>query len=336
MTAFGTLADGSPVERFSLTGGGLSAQVLTYGAVLQDLRLDGHPAPLVLGFPEFAPYLDRSPYFGATAGRCANRIRDGHLSLEGQSYQLNTNFMGKHCLHGGAASFGKRLWQLAEQEAQRLILRLHSPDGDMGFPGALDAELQFSLLDGGVLDIVMTATCKAPTLCNLAHHSYFVLDDSGSVQDHLLQVDAEHYLPVDGELIPTGAQAPVAGTRYDFRSPASVGQAPAGTPELLDHNFCLAQDRQALRKVARLTSRRSGVSMELRTTEPGLQVYDGAKVNIDTPGLAGQPMRAHAGIALEPQIWPDANHHPSFAQAVLRPGEVYRQHSQFIFTKDER
>ncbi len=335
MTAFGTMPDGRPVERITLSGGGLTAQVLTYGAVLQDLRLDGHNAPLVLGFPDFPPYLDRSPYFGATAGRCANRIRDGHLSLDGQDYQLDTNFLGKHCLHGGAGGFGKQLWRLASQQGDSLVLALHSPDGDMGFPGSLDAELKLSLLDGGVLDIVMTATCSAPTLCNLAHHSYFILDDSGSVQDHLLQVDARHYLPVDDELIPTGERATVEGTRFDFRQSKPVGQTPSGQPELLDHNFCLSQDRHTLRKVARLVSPKSGVAMDLRTTEPGLQVYDGAKVNVDTPGLAGQPMRAHAGIALEPQIWPDANHHPTFAQAILRPGQVYHQQSQYIFSKDK-
>ncbi len=329
MTHFGQLPSGESVERVAISGGGLRAHVLTYGAVLQDLFLEGHAAPLVLGFDNLAAYLNHSPYFGATAGRCANRIRDGHLELDGQSYQLDTNFLGKHCLHGGVAGMGKKLWRLERHDASAVVLRHESPDGDMGFPGDLQARLRICLLEGGVLDIVMEATTNAPTLCNLAHHSYFVLDDSGSVADHQLQIAAQRYTPVDEELIPTGELASVVGTRFDFRRPAAVAQ---GQP-LLDHNFCLSNEREALRPMAWLRSSKSGVSMELRTTEPGLQVYDGAKVNIDPPGLDGRPMRANAGIALEPQVWPDANHHPHFPQAILRPGQSYRQHTQYIFSK---
>lgn len=329
MTSFGHLPNGEPVERLAIAGGGLRGHVLTYGAVLQDLYLAGHEAPLVLGFDDLPNYLNHSPYFGATAGRCANRVRDGHLELDGQSYQLDTNFMGKHCLHGGAAGMGKKLWRLEHHDANAVELSHISPDGDMGFPGALHARLRLSLLEGGVLDIVMEATTSAPTLCNLAHHSYFVLDDSGSVAGHQLQIAADRFTPVDEELIPTGELAPVEGSRFDFRQPAPVSQ---GQP-LLDHNFCLSDQRENLRPVAWLSSAKSGVHMELRTTEPGVQVYDGAKVDIDLPGLDGRPMAAHAGLAMEPQIWPDANHHPHFPQAVLRPGQTYRQHTQYIFSR---
>lgn len=329
MSDFGRLSSGETVERLAIAGGGLRGHVLTYGAVLQDLYLEGHAAPLVLGFDGLADYLKHSPYFGATAGRCANRIRDGHLELEDQTYQLDKNFLGKHCLHGGAAGMGKRLWQRESHSADAVELSFVSPDGDMGFPGELRASLRLALLEGGVLDIQLEATTKATTLCNLAHHSYFVLDDSGSVADHQLQIAADHYTPVDGELIPTGEVAPVAGTRLDFRQPAAVSQ---GQP-LLDHNFCLSEQRQALRPVAWLSSSKSGLRMELRTSEPGLQVYDGAKVNIDLPGLDGRAMRAHAGLAMEPQVWPDANHHSHFPQAVLLVGQTYRQHSQYVFSK---
>ncbi len=326
---FGALPGGEPVHRLKLKGGGLTAHLLTWGAVLQDLRLAGHTAPLVLGFAEFAPYLTHSPFFGATAGRCANRISGGELTLDGTQHQLDRNFIGKHMLHGGADSMGKRLWQVAEHADNRAVLTIALPDGHMGFPGTLKAQVAFALLEGGVLDIRMTATTDKATLCNLAHHSYFNLDGADSVADHLLRIDAARYLPVDDELIPTGETRDVAGTGFDYRTAAPVAQC---FP--VDHNFCLSDQRAALRPVAWLSSPGSGVSMECRTTEPGLQVYDGAKIDIPLPGLGGTPMGASAGLAIEPQIWPDANHHTRFPQAVLQPGETYDQHTQFVFSKE--
>lgn len=327
---WGQMPDGTAVQRVRLKGGGLTAQVLTYGAVLQDLRLEGHAAPLVLGFPEFAPYLPHSPYFGATAGRFANRIRDGHLELEGETYQLDRNFIGKHTLHGGADSMGKRLWEIEDHSGHSVTLKIVLDDGHMGFPGELTARVMFSLLEGGVFDIQMSAETDKTTICSLAHHSYFKLDDGATVSKHMLEVDAERYTPVDDELIPTGETREVAGTAFDFRTPAPVKQA-----HDVDHNFCVSDARQALRAVATVQSAASGVLMQCRTTEPGLQVYDGAKIAIDLPGLDGKPMGAYAGLAMEPQTWPDAHHHKDFPQAVLRPGETYKQHTQFVFSKGE-
>lgn len=329
MTQFGALPDGTGVERLTLCGGGLTGNILTYGAVLQDLRLEGHDSPLVLGFPEFEPYLTHSPYFGAIAGRCANRIRDGHIELDGVTHQLDRNFLDKHTLHGGASSIGKLPWRLEDHTEDRLTLRIRLEHGHMGFPGQLDVSVTIALQDQGVLDIVMEAETNAPTLCSLAHHSYFNLDGSATISDHELRVLADNYLPVDDELIPTGDLRPVTGTDFDFREAAPVSQA-----HPVDHNFCLSNARTELRPVAWLSSRISGVTMECRTTEPGLQIYDGAKINIPLPGLNGQGMGACAGVAVEPQIWPDAHHHPHFPQAVLRPGETYRQHTQFIFSRD--
>ncbi|NBR53842.1 MAG: galactose mutarotase [Rhodobacteraceae bacterium] len=328
MTAFGALADGRAVERLRISGGGLTADVLTYGTVIQNLCLEGHDKPLVLGFPEFAPYLTHSPYFGATAGRCANRIRDGHLELARKTYQLDRNFLGKHSLHGGLVSMGKRLWAVDNHSAASVTFAITLEDGEMGYPGKLDATVTYSLLDGGVLDVVMRARTDAPTLCNMAHHSYFNLG-SDHVGTYLMRIAADAYLPVDDELIPTGEIRPVDGTGMDFREYRPVGD---GSP--IDHNFCLAKARGAIRPVAWLADQKSSVSLEVRTTEPGLQVYDSSRVNIAVPGLVGAKMGAYCGIALEPQVWPDANHHPAFPQAVLLPGEDYVQHTQFVFTKD--
>lgn len=325
---FGQMPDGQVVQRVTLSGGGLTAAVLSYGAIIQDLRLEGHDAPLVLGFQDFDPYLTDSPYFGAIAGRYANRIRNGHLELDGVTHQLDCNFLGKHLLHGGANGVGKRLWSIERCSENRVTLRIHDPAGHMGFPGNLICDVTYTLQDDATLDVEIEATTDAATLCNFAHHSYFNLDGSGSTQDHELWVDADRYLPVDEELIPTGERRPVAGTKFDFTEARAIGQAAP-----LDHNFCLGDARVPIRKVAQISSARSGLAMNVLTTEPGLQVYDGAKINVAKPGLTGDPMSAHAGIALEPQIWPDANHHDHFPQAILRPGAVYKQHTQYAFAR---
>lgn len=332
MEEFGQLANGAPVHRISIAGGGLTAKFLTYGTVLQDLRLNGHDKPLVLGFENFAPYLTKSPYFGATAGRCANRIRDGHVEISGNVYQLDRNFLGKHSLHGGAISMGKRLWQVDTVDAISVQFSIQLIDQEMGYPAKLDATARFTLLDDGCLDIVYRAVSDGPTLCNLAHHSYFNLSGESTVLDHELVVQANAFLPVDEELIPTGEVRRVANTVFDFQQPKAL--AKASNYHLLDHNYCTAKSRQSLREVAQLSSKTSNVTMKCLTTEPGLQVYDGAKIDIDELGLAGAKMSAHSGVALEPQTWPDANHHEHFPSAILHKDEQYEQHTQYIFSKD--
>lgn len=329
---FGHMPDGAPVTAHRIAGGGLAAEFLTYGAVLRDLRLEGHPAPLVLGFEGFDDYLTKSRYFGATAGRYANRIRDGRVKIDGVAYQLDTNFRGRHLLHGGGQAMGKQLWQVVDQGQDRLMLRYVARDGEMGFPGTLEVTQTFSLLPGGVLDIDIRAETDAPTLCNIAHHSYYNLSGAPRIADHRLWIAAEHYLPVTDDLIPTGEEAPVAGTRFDFRAPVQIG--PQSAQGLIDHNFCLSRERVGLRHVATLDSPASGVAMKVKTTEPGLQVFDGSALDLETRGLDGQSLGPLSGIALEPQVWPDAPHHPSFPKALLRPGEIYHQHTQFIFSKD--
>jgi len=329
MELFGCLPTGEEVHRITVASDSLKMNVLTYGAVIQDLRLLGQASPLVLGFTEFSHYLNHSPYFGATAGRCANRIRDGHLEINGRTYQLDKNFIDKHHLHGGIAGIGKRVWQVAELTSNAVTLGINLVDGEMGYPGNMAISVTLSLSGAGVLDIRMQATTDAPTLCNLAHHSYFNLDGCKSVSDHSLLIKAEHFLPVDKELIPTGEVNPVAGSRFDFRESVPVSQA-----HPIDTNFCLSENRVALRPVAWLSSAVSGVTMKCSTTEPGLQIYDGANINIAQPGLMGRPMGAFSGIAMEPQIWPDAVHHDHFPQAILNPGQTYDQRTQYCFSKN--
>ncbi len=331
MHKFGEMSDGTEVHRVQLSGYGLTANILTYGAVLQDLRLDGHEPPLVLGFEDFESYLAYSPYFGATAGRYINRIRDGHFEIDGKTYQLDQNFLGKHCLHGGSAGIGKRIWDIEEQSSDSVTLSIVLADGEMGFPGEMRVQAIFKLQPNSTLDIRYSAITDKPTICNIGHHSYFNLDGGKTIQEHTLQVHASHYTPVDDELIPTGKVVDVESTRFNFQEPKEVKLGVQD--EILDHNFCLSSGRERLRSVATLHSPPSGVSMQINTTEPGLQVYDGAKINIPVLGLDGTMMEPRAGIALEPQVWPDSTHHSHFPQAILNPNEQYSQHTQFAFTK---
>lgn len=326
--SFGTLPDGTPVTRHKIEGGGLTAWVLSYGAVLQDMRLEGHDAPLVLGFEEFAPYLTDSPYFGAMAGRCANRIGDGQFSLDGVAFQLDQNFQGQHHLHGGAKGTGKRNWTVKGAGADRITLRIDLADGEMGYPGNMVARCTYACLPGGVFDISLEAETDAPTLCNFAHHSYWNLDGGPTTHDHVMQIDADRWTVVDDGFIPTGEARDVTGTRYDFRV-----ARPIRDEVFIDHNLCLSGERTSLRKIGTLASQKSGISMEMRSTEPGLQVYDGFKIDVKPKGLGGRSYGKNGGIALEPQLWPDGINNAHFPSPVLRPGELYKQHTQFAFSK---
>ncbi len=326
--SFGVMPDGSEVARHRIEGGGLVAHVLSYGAVLQDLRLEGHDAPLVLGFEEFAPYLTDSPYFGAIAGRCANRIGEGQFNVDGKSYQLDRNFQERHHLHGGRAGVGKRNWTVENVAKDRITLKIELADGEMGYPGNMIARVSYACLEGGVFDIQISAETDAPTLCNFAHHTYWNLDGGLTTDDHEMQVDADRWTVVDEGFIPTGESRDVTGTRYDFRK-----MRPIKDDVFIDHNLCVSDTRQSLRKIGVLVSRKSGVSMEMRSTEAGLQVYDGFKMDVEPTGLGGRSYGKNSGVALEPQVWPDAINHEGFPSAVLRPGETYNQHTQFAFSK---
>lgn len=325
---FGQMPDGGEVERFTIAGGGLTLNVLTYGSVVQDARLEGHAAPLVLGFEEFAPYLTDSPYFGAMAGRCANRVAHGRFEIDGKPFQTDQNFLGKHMLHGGARGMGKRVWDVVDVAADRITLEMEQADGDMGFPGKLVTRVTYACPGGGIFDIAVTAVADKPTLCNIAHHSYWNLDGADTLDHHCLQLEADRYTIVDEEFIPTGENRDVTGTRFDFRAPR-----PVLDPQIIDHNLCLSEGKAPLRSVGVLFSVASGVAMDIWTTEPGLQVYDGFKMDVAPPGLEGRRYVKHGGVALEPQIWPDAINHEGFPDPVLRPGETYNQRTQYRFSK---
>jgi aldose 1-epimerase len=319
------------VAQVRIDGGGLSATIVPWGAAIQDLRLAGHGAPLVLGLADPTAYRSNKNYLGAIAGRYANRIKNGQFTIDGERFQGPTNFIGKHTLHGGENGYSAREWQVAEAADDSVTLALLDADGCEGFPGALDVSVTYRLGGEGTLEVELRAQADRATLCNLAQHSYFNLDDGGEsdVRGHRLQIEADAYLPVDGEMIPTGRVEPVEGGAFDFRSTRAIN---AGNDGLYDHNFCLSADRCSLRRVVSATGERSRVTMEVWTTEPGIQFYTGEYLEVaEGAGLDGRTYRPHAGFCLEPQTWPDSPNRPYFPQAILRPGKIYRQLTEYRF-----
>ncbi|MFW8637264.1 aldose epimerase family protein [Cribrihabitans pelagius] len=323
---FGRLPSGDAVRRFTIEGGGLTASILSYGATVQDLRLEGFTHPLVLGADHLAPYLGPMAYFGGLVGRFSNRIAGGRFETDGQAFQADRNENGKHCLHGGRAGASFRLWSLAELRGDQVVLSLQMADGEMGFPGNLDVRAAFTLTASRALEIDLSATTDAPTPVSFAHHGYFTLDGSPSIGGHMLQIEAPEYLPVDEDSIPTGDIRSVAGTEFDFRSPRNIGTQP------LDHNFCLCSQPGTLREAAVLYAPQSGLAMVVETAAPGVQAYTCDHLPpAGVPGLEGRRYGPRAGLALETQAWPDAPNRRNFPAAILCPGETYRHQVRYRF-----
>ncbi|ADZ72096.1 aldose epimerase family protein [Polymorphum gilvum] len=329
--SFGTMDDGTVVEEIRLRADRLEAKILTFGATVRDLRLGGRP--LVLGFDSLADYIAHGQHFGSIAGRCANRIAGGRFSLDGTDYQLSRNLPGGDHLHGGVTGFGTRVWTIKETRAESVLLGLVSPDGEEGYPGRVEVFCRYTLTQAGALVVELTGTTDRPTLLNLAHHSYFNLDESADILDHRLHIVADRYLPMSPAALPAGEVAEVAGTPFDFRNARPVRMLfDDGARVIYDHNFCLADAPRAEPHLAAvLEGPRSGIAMDLWTTEPGLQLYDAYKLDLPYQGLDGRRYGPNAGLCLEPQRWPDSPNHPDFAGAVLRPGETYRQVTEFRF-----
>ena len=324
---FGTLPDGRAVEELTLSNGALTVRLLTLGAILQDVRLGGIAHSLTLGSKDLAAYSGAMHYFGAIVGPVANRIAGAAATLDGRRLELDRNEDGRTALHSGYSGTHAQVWRVLDAGGRHADLALSLPDGLGGFPGNREIMARFTLADPAVLELRLEATTDAPTFMNLAHHGYWNLDGTPTVEGHRLRVPAESWLSVDDARIPTGEVRPVAGTAWDFRDGPELGLGRG-----YDHNLCLAPQRRALAPAAELVGR-SGTILRIDTTEPGLQLYDGAR--IDTAphlGHGGAPYGAHAGIALEPQVWPDAPNRPSFPSAVLRPGETYRQETRFTFS----
>ena len=331
---FGTVDD-QPVHEVTIrSAAGAEAKILSYGALVRDLVVNSAKGPqrVVLGLETMDDYLKHSPSFGITAGRYANRIAHGRFSIDGKHYQLDLNQAGKHTLHGGSKGFGKRVWQVGHADESSVALTLVSPDGDMGFPGALTVTTRYSFVYGSTLRVEMTATTDAPTLVNLAHHTYWNLDGSADILDHDLHVAAAFYTPVDGDLIPTGEIVPVAGTPYDFRTVRPIRFPGEDGPFAYDHNWVLAGSAPRARpapprSVALVAQeRRVARGSYHRAGHPGLYGWQAQRRGAGPGRYEYGPF---GGIAIEPQVFPDSPNKPHFPDPTLRPGQVYRQVSEY-------
>lgn len=330
---FGALPDGVPVHLFTMRNpDGMEVAFMDYGATLVRVRVpDRHGVidDVALGFDSLGPYLEQSAYLGATIGRYANRIAEGRLVIDGKLHQLPVN-NGRNTLHGGDRGFDKQMWQaeiLAGHEPAVRFSRI-SPDGEEGFPGELAVSVTCQLRAAGELEISFEAASDRATVVNLTNHAYFNLagSRSSSVLDHLVTIHADHYTPVNENLIPTGELAPVAGTAMDFTTPTAIGarmNEVAAEPPGYDHNYVLRKSRAGAQPelAATVFDPSSGREMHLWTSEPGIQFYSANYFDDAMTGRNGQPYGRHGAFALEPQHFPDSPNQPRFPSAELRPGE---------------
>ena len=343
VTKFGEI-DGVPVWEVAIrSSAGAEAKIINWGAVVRDMTVPIHTGAaqrVVLGLNSIEDYIHHSAHFGAIAGRVANRIAHGRFTLGGKTYELTRNFRDKHTLHAGNGT-GKNLWQLAHHDEGSVTLTYLSPDGDSGFPGNVLIACTYRLTEPATLRVELTATTDRPTPVNLAQHSYFNLDGSASILDHRLTVSADFYTPVDADLIPTGEIRSVEGSPYDFRTNRSVRfpDAATGAPYHYDINFVLRRDRIEpsgfagldLGHAAKLSSQRNKLALDVWTTEPAVQLYDGGKLDVPVPGLDGTPYKASAGLCLEAQHFPDSPNRPHFPSTIVAPDSVYRQVTEYRF-----
>ncbi len=332
---YGKMPDGTPIDEYTLSNGtGMKVKIITYGGIVTEIDVpdkDGKTADVVLGFDDLKGYLDGNPFFGANAGRVANRIAKGKFTLDGKEYTLAINNPPNH-LHGGKKGFDKVVWK-AEGVPNGVRLSYTSPDGEEGYPGKLDATVTYTL-EKNDLRIQFSAVTDKPTPVNLAHHSYFNLagHGAGDILGHELLLRASRYTPTDETLIPTGKIEPVKGTPFDFTELTPIGKRIGelkGEPGGYDLNYVL--DRKGDGLVAQVREPKSGRILEVITTEPGLQFYSGNYLDGKVKGKGGAVYKKHAGFCLEAQHFPDAVNRPEFPTIILKPGATYRQTTVYRF-----
>ncbi|MBB5351307.1 aldose 1-epimerase [Haloferula luteola] len=339
--SFGKLPDGTEAHLYTLTNAaGMTAKVSDFGATLVSLTApdkDGHFADVTHGYTSVSGYDNKdNPYFGASVGRFGNRIAHGKFSLDGQEYTLATNNEpgGIPChLHGGDVGFNRRMWTVKSSELPSSItFEYISKDGEEGYPGTLTSTITYTLTDANELKWEATATTDKPTVINLVHHSYWNLsgDQTTSINDHILTLPADKYLPTDAGLIPTGELAPVAGTPMDFNSPTAIGERVEQDFEALklgggyDHCWVLTNpDTNGLALAARVKDPKSGRVLEVSSNQPAVQFYGGNFLDGTLTGKNGDVYGRRTALCLETEGFPDAPNHPEFPSAVLKPGETY-------------
>ena len=350
--SFGSLADGTPVDIYTLTNSrGMEVKILTYGGILQSIRVPdrhGRLANVTLGFDNLADYVAKSPYFGCITGRYANRIALGTFHLNGTTYHLPIN-NPPNSLHGGDVGFDKHVWAatpVRDRHSVGLELRFTSPDGDQGYPGTLANKVTYTLTNRNEIRMDYRARLVGDsdlkTVINLTNHAYWNLAGEGSsdIHGHKLTLNASHYTPVDPTLIPTGAIDPVAGTPMDFRHSTAIGaRIRNGFEQLVigrgyDHNWVLDRHGSGLELAARVVEPRSGRVLEVVTDQPGIQFYSGNFLDGTLVGTSGRMYRQGDGFALETQHYPDSPNHPNFPSTVLAPGQRYQTTTIYRFSTD--
>ncbi|HEY4424646.1 MAG TPA: aldose epimerase family protein [Pyrinomonadaceae bacterium] len=313
---------------------GFEVSVTNYGGAVTSLKApdrDGNFGEIVLGFKTLDEYVRCPRYFGALIGRHANRIAGGCFSLDGVEYQLPRN-NGVNHLHGGFKGFDKRVWDVRESD-NALHLSYLSKDGEEGYPGNVTASVDYTLLDNE-LRVDYLATTDRDTIVSLTNHSYFNLRGTGTILDHELTLIADAFTPVSKDLIPTGEIKSVEGTPMDFRKAKAIGSELANVAGGYDHNFVLNDWDGSLQLAARLHEPVTGRTLEILTTEPGMQFYSGNFLDGSLIGRNGVAYELYTGLCLEPQHFPDAPNHSNFPSTVLRPGEEYKQTTIYRFLSD--
>jgi aldose 1-epimerase len=338
---FGKTKSGEAVQLYTLrNANGCEAEIINYGGIVVSLKVpdrDGKLGDVVLGFKTLREYETKSPYFGCLVGRYGNRIAGGKFTLEGKTYQLAQND-GKNHLHGGKAGFDKVVWSAKPLQTKRgpaLELKYLSKDGDENYPGNLDVTAVYTLTNRNELRVDFTATTDKATIVNLTHHSYFNLagEGNGTILDHLVTINASRFTPIDKTLIPTGELRSVKGTPFDFTKPHAIGERVNAKNEQIkfglgyDHNWVVNRPIPfpgILPKHVKVEEPTTGRTMEVLSTEPGVQFYCGNFLDGTLVGKSGKKYPYRSGFCFEPQHFPDSPNKPNFPSTVLKPGKTYK------------
>lgn len=337
---FGTV-NGAPVEMFILkNANGIEVRAITYGGIITSITTpdrNGAMGDIVLGFDSLDGYLGGHPFFGAIVGRYGNRIAGGRFTIDRTEYQLATN-NGPNHLHGGIKGFDKAIWNATVLSQKNTVMFTRvSADGEEGYPGALDTRVTYELTDHNELIVYYHATTTKPTHVNLTQHSYFNLAGDGDILGHELTIDADRYTPVDATLIPTGELAAVEGTPFDFRKSTAIGaRIDAAHPQIkngtgYDHNWVLNRRGSTLQHAARVVEPKSGRTLDVSTTEPGMQFYAGNFLDGTLKGKGGRTYQRRSGFCLETQHYPDTPNQPNFPTTLITPDQEYTTRTVFTF-----
>ena len=345
MSDFGNMPNGEIIKKFKISNAnGISVEVINYGAIITNLFVpdsSGSIKDIVLGFNDFNSYYQNNPYFGAIVGRYGNRISNGTFLLDDVKYELKKN-NGPNSLHGGLVGFDKVFWKFIEQKSdnQSLYFEYHSKHMEEGFPGNLVVGVEYSLNDSNELKIKYTASTDKKTIINLTQHSYFNLsgESSGDILDHVLNINAAYYLPVNENMIPHGPYEKVEPTPFDFNNPKKIGldifvddiQLKIGNG--YDHCFVLDNIDGKLKKIGSVESPVTGIKMDIITDQPGIQLYTGNFLDGSLESKEKKQYEKHSGFCLETQHFPNSPNQKEYPSVILNKGEVYNTETIYKFS----